>query len=225
MDVKALITESLDDAYLSREEKQDITNSLKRLDLSPNDRLQLIKYAINEASSKMDAANSGPIMKWLKKMTLLIETAGSYLHDNNAYFSHFDDIRKKVIGAIEEAHSALDIAVFTISENNIANSISDAHKRGIKVRIITDDDKINDVGSDIFKLKSRGLNIKIDENNSLMHHKFMVIDGTRVLNGSYNWTRTASEVNNENIVITNNPTIVKSFSQEFDRLWDQMKDL
>ena len=130
-----------------------------------------------------------------------------------------------MIGAIEEAHHTLDIAVFTISENNVANAISDAKNRGIKVRIITDDDKINDVGSDIFKLKSRGLHIKIDEHNSLMHHKFAIIDGVRVLNGSYNWTRTASEVNNENIVITNNPTIVKAFAQEFERLWDQMKDL
>ena len=225
MDVKALISESLEDSYLSREEKQDITNSLKRLDLSPNDRLQLIKYAINEASGKMNAQNSGSIMKWLKKMTVIIETAGSYLHDNNAYFSHFNDIRERVIGAIQEAHHSLDIAVFTISENNIANSISDAHNRGVKVRIITDDDKIHDVGSDIFKLKSRGLSIKVDEHNSLMHHKFTVIDNVRVLNGSYNWTRTASEVNNENIVFTNNPTIVKAFCQEFERLWELMKTL
>ena len=225
MDVKALITESLEDSYLSREETQDIGNTLKRMDLSPRDRVHLIKHAINEASSKMDANNSGSIMKWLKKITTLIESAGSFLYDNNAYFSHVDDIRQRLINSLEESQKSLDICVFTISENNVSNAISDAHKRGLRVRIITDDEKIHDKGSDIFKLRSRGLSIRIDSNKSLMHHKFMIVDNSRVLNGSYNWTRTASEVNNENIVITNNPTIVKAFSQEFDRLWSQTEDL
>lgn len=225
MDVKDLITQSLEDSYLSREETNDIGNTLQGMDLSAGDRLKLIKFALNEASHQMDANNYGSIMKWLKKVTKLIETAGSHQHDNNAYFSHIHDIRQQLISTLEEAKESLDICVFTISENNVANAISDAHRRGIKVRIITDDEKINDKGSDIFKLKARGVSIKIDTDKSLMHHKFMVVDQARVLNGSYNWTRTASEVNNENIVITNNPTIVKSFGQEFDRLWNQMEHL
>ena len=55
-----------------------------------------------------------------------------------------------------------------------------------------------------------------------MHHKFAIVDSNKVITGSYNWTRTGSEVNNENIVITDNETIVDAFIKEFGTLWDQM---
>ena len=82
-----------------------------------------------------------------------------------------------------------------------------------------------DRGSDIFRLKHEGIPVKIDTASSLMHHKFLVVDNQKVLTGSYNWTRSASEINNENIVVTDNARIVKAFSEEFERLWQQMKDL
>jgi phosphatidylserine/phosphatidylglycerophosphate/cardiolipin synthase-like enzyme len=46
-----------------------------------------------------------------------------------------------------------------------------------------------------------------------------VLDKKVVLTGSFNWTRAASEQNFENVVITNESEIVKSFVQEFERLW------
>ena len=115
--------------------------------------------------------------------------------------------------------------MFTISDDQIADAITATFKRGIKTRIITDDEKIMDRGSDIFKLKYRGIEVKIDSIKSLMHHKFAIIDSHKIITGSYNWTKTGSEVNNENIVITDNDAIVKAFIKEFERLWPAMEKL
>jgi phosphatidylserine/phosphatidylglycerophosphate/cardiolipin synthase-like enzyme len=52
-----------------------------------------------------------------------------------------------------------------------------------------------------------------------MHHKFAVADGDLLLTGSYNWTRSASTENNENIIVSNNTPLVKQFQQEFDKMW------
>ena len=52
-----------------------------------------------------------------------------------------------------------------------------------------------------------------------MHHKFAVIDGSRLLNGSYNWTRGAAEVNFENVVDAAEAGLVAAFAAEFERLW------
>ncbi len=48
----------------------------------------------------------------------------------------------------------------------------------------------------------------MDVSPFFMHHKFAVLDGTLLLNGSFNWTKNASQNNNENIMITNNPYVL-----------------
>jgi phosphatidylserine/phosphatidylglycerophosphate/cardiolipin synthase-like enzyme len=96
---------------------------------------------------------------------------------------------------------------------------------GTQVRIITDDGKIFDKGSDIYSLDRMGIKIKIDSFRSLMHHKFVLIDNQKLLTGSYNWTRTGSDINNENVLITTKKSIVKAYKHEFKRLWKTMKPL
>jgi phosphatidylserine/phosphatidylglycerophosphate/cardiolipin synthase-like enzyme len=144
---------------------------------------------------------------------------------NNAYFGPEDNIRDVIIRELNQCERSLKICMFTISDNPIANAIMDAFKRNVKVSIITDDGKIFDKGSDIQMLQKGGIEVKIDSYKSLMHHKFCIIDNYKVITGSYNWTRTAAEFNNENIVITDTVKIVKSFIVEFDKLWGQMKTL
>jgi phosphatidylserine/phosphatidylglycerophosphate/cardiolipin synthase-like enzyme len=48
-----------------------------------------------------------------------------------------------------------------------------------------------------------------------MHHKFAIADQDLLLTGSYNWTRSAATENDENIVVTNNPRLVRSFAGKF----------
>jgi len=116
----------------------------------------------------------------------------------------------------------MKICVFTISDDRIADAILRAYQRGVKIIIITDDHKLHDLGSDIKELAKLGLDVWVDKTKSHMHHKFAIFDEVRVLTGSYNWTRSAAMYNHENIVITDNLSIVQDFSREFDRLWNDM---
>lgn len=116
----------------------------------------------------------------------------------------------------------MKICVFTISDDRISDAIVRAHRNGISVKIITDNDKLHDTGSDIRELAAKGLEIRVDKTRSHMHHKFAIFDEARVLTGSYNWTRSAALYNHENVLITDNRQIVQDYSREFDRLWKQM---
>ncbi len=97
------------------------------------------------------------------------------------------------------------------------------------MRIITDNEKQHDAGSDIHKLRDAGIAVKIDDMsgpadtglNGHMHHKFVVFDGARLLNGSYNWTRGAADLNFENVVDTADAALVAAFAAEFARLWNR----
>jgi len=51
-----------------------------------------------------------------------------------------------------------------------------------------------------------------------------VIDGKALITGSYNWTRSAARFNHENILLTKEGSVVKSFLKEFDQLWKVMEE-
>jgi phosphatidylserine/phosphatidylglycerophosphate/cardiolipin synthase-like enzyme len=139
-----------------------------------------------------------------------------------AYFSPGDDCLDAVISALQKATNTLDICVFTISDDRISKEILACFRRGVKVRIITDNEKMLDLGSDIAEFKVAGIPLKIDTSTAHMHHKFAIIDRSRLLNGSYNWTRSAALHNQENLVVSSEHALVESFQQEFNRLWKNM---
>jgi len=220
-----LLEETLEDGFLSREEKKELRGIIEVSHLTHMNRVRLIQQATKIAEEKVDDHNYQAVFKWLKKVTQILGDFSAEPFYNNAFFTHTHDIRKQVIDTISAAEESIDICMFTLSDDKIADAITTMHKKGIKTRIITDDEKIMDKGSDIFKLKYRGIPVKIDSIRSLMHHKFAIVDSHKIITGSYNWTRTGSEVNNENIVITDNDTIVQAFIKEFERLWPQMETL
>ena len=54
-----------------------------------------------------------------------------------------------------------------------------------------------------------------------MHHKFVIVDGYLLINGSFNWTRQAITGNHENILITDDSQLVRPYKQEFEKLWKE----
>ena len=67
-----------------------------------------------------------------------------------------------------------------------------------------------------------GVPVKVDETEHHMHHKFAVLDGARLLNGSYNWTRSAAAYNEENLVITSDPALIAVFTRHFAEMWEAL---
>ncbi len=52
-----------------------------------------------------------------------------------------------------------------------------------------------------------------------MHHKFALFDGRRLVTGSYNWTRSAAEFNEENFIVTGDSQLTSAFARTFEDLW------
>jgi mitochondrial cardiolipin hydrolase len=96
-----------------------------------------------------------------------------------------------------------------------------AHRRGVNLRVITDNDKLFDEGSDIERLSSAGIPVRVDNTEYHMHHKFAIFDGTLLLNGSYNWTRSAALYNEENYILTGDQRLIRFFAELFNTLWEK----
>ena len=136
-----------------------------------------------------------------------------------AWFSPGNDCRNAILRNIGQAHETLDICVFTISDDEISSEVIAAHRRGCAIRIITDDDKSHDLGSDADAFERAGIEVRYDRSQAHMHHKFAVFDRRILLTGSFNWTRSATQLNQENVLQTNHGAAINSYLDTFDKLW------
>jgi len=143
-------------------------------------------------------------------------------HRRGCQYAHGETSLTKFLDELRKAERTLDICVFTITCNEIADTIIECIRNGVAVRLITDDAQMDSNGSDVHALARAGAMTRHDNNmSSHMHNKFAVIDRSTLLNGSFNWTRSAVLSNRENVVISNDQWLVSQFAVEFDKLWKQ----
>lgn len=127
----------------------------------------------------------------------------------------------RLLRLLRRAVTSLDIAVFSITDNAIADAIAAAAGRGVAVRLISDDEQAKSRGSDILRLAASGIPTRLDASPTYhMHHKFAVVDGRLLATGSYNWTQQAHHGNAENVLVVRDPMAVREYQAAFDALWD-----
>lgn len=159
-------------------------------------------------------------IRWLESTFDQIEKYSFRLHE--VLFSPGQDIPENLAFYLSQAKSSIDLCVFTISDDVLSGCLKALHERGVKIRIITDNNKMRDAGSQVKELARCGIDVKVDNSRYHMHNKFGIIDNRIAFTGSYNWTYTAKLHNQENLLLTTNFTIVHRFVDEFTMLWDQM---
>ena len=107
---------------------------------------------------------------------------------------------KRVIPLINSAVSSIDIIVFDwrwypqdpgASVQLFNQAILRAIRRGVKIRVIANNDEIINV------LKSEGCETKRLITKSLVHCKVMIIDQKIMITGSHNYTESAFQMNLE----------------------------
>ena len=227
-ELEKVLLDSYDDFRLSTDEKHEFKNLLEEFKQDPT-KLSFIRnraFSLVAKNFRSTQPTYNASLKWLENVVKSIDSvrhSSAILSDS--YFSPGDQCANKIIALLSRAKHSVDICVFTISDNNISKAILDAHKRGIEVKIITDNDKANDLGSDIYSLAKQGLNIRMDQSPNHMHHKFALVDQSNLINGSFNWTRSASKYNQENIVVTNDSKLLGAFQNAFNKLWKECKKI
>lgn len=141
--------------------------------------------------------------------------------ESEVYFSPNGGIRQRLVRAIQESGRTIDIAVYNFTAFELADALYAAEARGVRIRVLVDREKADAAGSALRGLRRHGVPIRslgVPE-QSLMHHKFAVFDERLVITGSYNWTNSAELANYENLVVLDEPEVVRRFQQEFQRLW------
>ncbi len=214
-----ILRKTLEDGRVSRGEKKALRAVLG--DLAVNDLAAVRRIAFEIAREEAPDSRSGELIDWLEDVIGATRGAIAALPTCEVLFSPGEDCLSRIRSLVAAAKTSIDICVYTVTDDRISRRIHEAHERGVKVRIIADDLKTDDPGSDIDQFRTLGIPVLLDDSRHQMHHKFAVFDGRTALTGSYNWTRSAAEHNQENVVVSDDPRLVKALSDEFERLWKQ----
>ncbi|WP_227816198.1 phospholipase D-like domain-containing protein [Nitrogeniibacter aestuarii] len=222
-DILAHLRVSAEDLRLSTDERRRFDALLGQA--RPNEEgLRRLRNAAFELVRDRIKGAEDPValVGWLERVAKAIDVARmptTRAVETRAWFSPGDACRNGVIHQLKAAREQVCICVFTISDDRIAEAILAAHLRGVDVRILTDNDKRFDAGSDVDQLRRSGLRIAEDRSPAHMHHKFALYDRAVLHTGSFNWTRSASSDNEENLLQTGDPVAVRAFTDRFESLW------
>lgn len=225
-ELRAALRRSLEDGQLDRTERDEFRAWLEaeapdgqRRAVCQSMAFDLAREAIEQQSVPLHSA-----LNWLERIVKLLTPLAPVSASSSvaeACFSPQHDCAARIVQLFDQARQTVDACVFTITDDRISDAMGRAHRRGVKLRVITDDEKQLDPGSDIERLARSGIAVRVDNSEFHMHHKFALFDGAVLLTGSYNWTRSAAQNNEENFVLAGEPRLLRPFAELFEELWHQ----
>ena len=173
----------------------------------------------------------------MKKLTLSILLVVSILLNISLLFLYQqepDDIKvdysfsnvkgepeKQLLEVINNAKDTLKIAIYNLDNEEIADAMVEAKKRGVEVQVITDEEKAanKDTKQLLTDFASKNIPIKINTQNK-MHLKLTIADGKTIVTGSFNYTDNSIEENQEVLVSISSDNIAVKWEDIFDELWE-----
>ncbi|MEM8667327.1 MAG: phospholipase D-like domain-containing protein [Planctomycetota bacterium] len=223
--LEEVLKETLADYRLTRGEKRIITKMVDRISHDEHQLAFARNYAFKLLRDALSQPGALEAVDWLEDVLKALQPRLSNDQtgeESEAYFSPDDPCVRRIIRLFDSAKESVDVCVFTITDDRISDAILEAHRRDINVRIISDNDKSEDLGSDVDQLQRRGVPVRVDQTDYHMHHKYAIFDRQHLLTGSYNWTRSAATSNEENFIITRDASLLQRFRREFEQLWKQL---
>ena len=135
-----------------------------------------------------------------------IEVGGQYIE-----FYTFPEDRQvgvpRLLELIDSARDSLVIGMFTWTYAPLTEAIIKAHRRGVKVTAILDQQSAYGASNKtLIALLEAGIEVKIGPGGKLFHHKFLYIDQQKLATGSSNWTKAAFSRNQDCLLILHHLT-------------------
>ncbi len=134
------------------------------------------------------------------------------------------DCERLVLQTIQNARTNILVAMYTFTWRRVSHALVDAKQRGIEVTVKYDArvfEELPAMRHVIGFLRNRGVScvpIHMSGDVAKMHHKFLVVDGQRVLTGSWNFSGAASRGSYENVVRIDSADVARAFTEEFERI-------
>jgi len=126
-----------------------------------------------------------------------------------------EDCEGVIVAEINQARSVILVQAYSFTSMPIAKALVSAKQRGVSVQVILDKSQRSERYSGATFLANAGIRTLIDEQPSIAHSKVIIIDGTSVITGSFNFTRSAQQYNAENLIVIRDGVLAQHYTQNW----------
>lgn len=138
------------------------------------------------------------------------------------------------IDAVGGGGARIDVAMFYMSwsanhtNQLVVDALGRAVTRGAVVRVMLDKDRPDDpYGSTMINadaalaLRAKGIDVRLDAPDRLLHSKCVGLDGSSLIIGSHNWTKSSFEAYHDTSVLVRSVTQAEAWHERFELLWTE----
>lgn len=138
----------------------------------------------------------------------------SFLHDEmlvEVYACPQDDCAKQVYRHLLQANSSIHFLLFTFTDKEITRILIKKHGQGVRITGMVESFQ-SKAYNQYYPLQDAGIPVFLEETSMLQHNKVFVIDERVVITGSYNPTKAANTINDENIIIFHDSSVARHYA-------------
>ena len=138
-------------------------------------------------------------------------------------FSPEGSARKLVLDTIGSAKLSIQMLAYAFQAPDIAQALVDARKRGVEVRVVVDKKRnLNKTSRKAMHLVTRnGVELRTNDHFHIHHDKTLIVDGSTVETGSFNYAESAETKNSENVVVIRGmPDVARQYVAHWQSRWD-----
>lgn len=140
-------------------------------------------------------------------------------------FSPEDGAVNNLIALVNDAQTSIRFLAFSFTDYPLAKAMIDRAAAGVDVQGVFETFGSNSPRSELKTFWCAGVPARQDGNSSFLHDKIIVIDDSIVVTGSLNFSSSADEENEENVVIVDNAEVAALYLREYQKNWDAAADV
>jgi phosphatidylserine/phosphatidylglycerophosphate/cardiolipin synthase-like enzyme len=155
-----------------------------------------------------------------------VDEQGIHIDDSSLQilFAAEDGVVRHLIRLIEGAQDSIRFMAFSFTHDELAEALIARADVGVEVKGILETRGSETEYSELKRLYCAGLPVRQDGNPGALHHKVLITDDEIVVTGSLNFSASADETNDENVLVVGNTGIAAQYSEEFERRWAEAND-
>jgi phosphatidylserine/phosphatidylglycerophosphate/cardiolipin synthase-like enzyme len=140
------------------------------------------------------------------------------------HYSPAEDLEAIDVATIDGAAHTFDGAAFVLTDVPVMEALTRAAERGVRVRLIVDARQDRPRGERIDAalaalIAEPTVVIKEKQRGPWMHLKAYVVDGELLRFGAANFTAGGEKRQDNDLMLTDDPALIKAFQTEFETLW------
>ncbi|MBN8621303.1 MAG: phospholipase [Anaerolineae bacterium] len=138
-------------------------------------------------------------------------------------FAPKDRVVAAMAVALSGAQQSIQFMAFSFTLDDIAGIMQQKAAQGVVIQGVFETTGSETRTSELRPLFCSGLDVRQDGNPFVMHHKVFIIDGKTVIMGSFNFSTSARDDNDENLIIITDPDLALQYQDEFNRRWNEAR--